>query len=96
MDRIIIFFLIFSNVCFSQQKPFPKIAFGKNITATYIGSGAASRHMDWNTFKAETENYRRTPFIAMGFDKCVLPYASNAYWGIGAYTSSWAATLVFT
>lgn len=76
---------------FSQQKPFPKLAFGKKTTAVYIGSGAASRHIDWTKFKRETENYRRTPFIAIGFDACILPYASNAYWGLGAYVSSWVA-----
>lgn len=72
------------------------MAFGKGIASIYIGSGAVSRHIDWTKFKAETESYRRTPFITMGFDRCILPYASNAYWGLGANISSWVANREYT
>lgn len=92
MKILILIFLIFTNMAYCQQKPFPKLTFGKGITSFYIGSGAVSRHIDWTKFKPETESYRRTPFIALGFDRCILPYASNAYWGLGAYLSSWIAT----
>lgn len=61
-----------------------------------MGSGAVSRHIDWTRFKPETERYRRSPFMAIGFDRCILPYASNAYWGLGAYASSWLANRTYT
>lgn len=74
-----------TNKIFSEQ------AFGKGVTVFYMGSGAASRHIDWNKFKQETTNYKKSPFISLGFDHCVIPRASNAYWGIGIYLSSWIA-----
>jgi hypothetical protein len=91
MKTILFILLLISNLAFSQKKPFPKIAFGKGVTCIYIGSGAVTRHIDWTRFKQETELYHRSPFIAIGFDKCILPYASNAYWGLGVYVSSWVA-----
>ena len=96
MRILILALLIIGTSAYCQQKSFPKIAFGKGVCAFYIGSGAASRHIDWTRFKAETESYRRTPFISMGFDRCILPYASNAYWGIGLHISFWAANREFT
>ena len=91
MKTLTLTLLILASIAYSQQPPYPKIAFGKGISAIYIGSGAVTRHIDWTRFKKETENYHRSPFIAIGFDKCIMPYASNAYWGLGTYISSWVA-----
>lgn len=91
MKTLIFIFLLSTILSFSQTRLFPKIAFGKGVTCVYVGSGAVSRHLDWTRFESETDYYKRTPFIALGFDKCILPYTSNAYWGAGLYLSSWAA-----
>ena len=96
MKLLIILFLFVACSGYSQTKPFPKIAFGKGVCVVYVGSGAVTRHIDWNRFKPETGSYRRTPFLAIGFDRCILPYASNAYWGLGPYLSSWMATRAYT
>jgi hypothetical protein len=81
----------FNLITKAQNLQLPKQAFGKNTTVIYVSSGAASRYLDWNKFKPETINFTRTPFFATGFDKCFHPTASNAYWGIGLYISSWFA-----
>ena len=91
MKTSILAVMLISITAYSQQQQFPKLAFGKGMTSIYIGSGAVTRHIDWTKFKEETENYKRSPFIAIGFDRCIHPYASNAYWGIGLYFSSWIA-----
>lgn len=95
MRVILILLLAISIPLFCQQKPFPKLAFGKNALTFYIGSGAVSRHVDWTRFEQETETYNRSPFLCIGFDKCILPFASNAYWGIGLYGSLWFANRAY-
>ncbi len=91
MKQLTLVFIFVNTLFFAQKKPFPKIAFGKGMTSIYIGSGAVTRHIDWTRFEKETELYKRTPFVTIGFDKCILPYASNAYWGLGIQVSSWIA-----
>ena len=86
-----IFFLLVSELCICQTKSMQTLAFGKGATVIYAGSGAVARHLDCYPFKKETINYKRSPFISIGFDHCVFPYASNAYWGFGLYLSSWIA-----
>ena len=49
-----------------------------------------------NQLKQETESYKRSPFVATGFDRCILPYASNAYWGIGVHGSLWFANRTYS
>lgn len=95
MKKSILVILFTAQFCYSQKIPLPTKSFGKDITVIYIGSGALSRHLDSHKFKRETTNYRRLPFITIGVDRCVYPYASNAYWGVGPYVSSWAANLEY-
>ncbi len=89
--RFIILFLLAFNSSYCQQQKEPTQAFGKGVAVIYMGSGAVTRHIDWQKFKKETIDYKRTPFVAIGFDRCIYPYASNAYWGLGGYVSSWFA-----
>jgi hypothetical protein len=86
-----ILLIAITQLASAQQSKEPERTFGKGITAIYMGSGAATRHIDWQKFKKETIDYKRTPFVAIGFDRCIYPYASNAYWGLGGYLSSWVA-----
>lgn len=89
--KILLAFLSIIKYTYSQDTKEFERTFGKGVTAIYIGSGAATRHVDFQKFKRETINYTRTPFISLGIDKCIHPTASNAYWGLGVYLSSWVA-----
>jgi hypothetical protein len=91
VKKYVVLLLLVSGFCISQTKSSPRIAFGKGVTVIYAGSGAVARHIDWYPFKKETIDYKRSPFISIGFDRCAFPYASNAYWGLGLYMSSWIA-----
>ncbi|MBC7694226.1 MAG: hypothetical protein H7141_02140 [Burkholderiales bacterium] len=91
MKKYICVILFTAHFCYSQTVTLPHQSFGKGVTVLYIGSGALSRHFDTYKFKQETTNYKRLPFISIGVDRCIYPYASNAYWGLGPYLSSWVA-----
>lgn len=97
MKRYFLFIIFYSNYLFSQTSEVLKNqAFGKGITAFYIGSGGSSRYLDFNNLKKETIEYRRSPFIVLGIDHCIFPKGSNAYWGLGPYLSSWIANRKYT
>lgn len=81
-----------SNIYSQSDTLFSKLAFGKNVTTFYFGAGGSSRYLDLNYFGNETIQYRRSPYVVLGFDHCVFPKGSNAYWGVGPYLSSWYAT----
>ena len=91
MKTKILAILFISQLCYSQKMPFPVQSFGKGMTVIYIGSGAFSRYIDPYKFKQETTYYKRLPYLSVGVDRCIYPYASNAYWGLGPYLSCWVA-----
>ena len=93
MKHYLLLIILYSNSFFTQTNEVLKNqAFGKGVTVFYIGSGGSSRYLDFNNLKKETIEYRRSPFIVIGFDHCIYPKGSNAYWGLGVYISSWIAT----
>jgi len=97
MKHFLLLIILYGNSFFSQTSEVLKNqAFGKGITAFYIGSGGSSRYLDFNNLKKETIEYRRSPFIVIGLDHCIFPKGSNAYWGFGPYVSSWIATRKYT
>lgn len=79
-----------SIVLRSQTKDlFHEQSFGKGSSSYYIGSGAFKRHLDLNKFNYKIQEYSKSPAIVIGADFCIHPTASNAYFGLGPYFSSW-------
>lgn len=64
----------------------------------YLGSSAAVRHLDKNITNSQTNDYYKTPIIAIGFDYCFsrIRDVSNSRLGIGPYFSTWSAKRIYT
>lgn len=63
-------------------------SFGRGATVFFLGSGAGSKVLDPSRFDRSNIQYYKSPFFLFGVDHCVLPDASNAYWGLGLMVSS--------
>lgn len=73
-------------------------SFEKGTKVFYFGAAASSRYLDINFFKETTEEYYKSPIIALGLDYCfsTLGEYSNSHLGIGPYISFWHANHHFT
>ncbi len=87
--RFTIIFIIFSLIPFS----FFSQSFEKGTKVVYMGSAASSRYLDQNFFKDKTEEYYKSPIVALGLDYCfsTIRDVSNSRLGIGPYFSCWSA-----
>lgn len=80
----------FCSLCSAQNITiFDNQSFGKGKSSIYVGSGAFKRHFDINRIDYSIKEYSKSPAIIIGADFCIYPHASNAYWGLGPYFTSW-------
>lgn len=86
---IVFLFLLFTKNRAQSNEMFNDQAFGKGSSSYYIGSGAFKRHLDLNKLNYSIQEYSKSPALVIGADYCIHPTASNAYFGLGPYFSSW-------
>ncbi len=90
MFKNVIALLCVCKISFSQtHEVFKDQSFGKGMASIYIGSGAFKRHLDINRINYKIQEYSKSPALVIGADFCIYPYASNAYLGLGPYSTSW-------